>query len=121
GGEIVRSFRAAFWPLLMPVIILGGIYGGVFTPTEAAIVAVLYGILVGFAFRELTLRGLYRAFQKAVISSSVVMFVMNCAGVFAWLITINQIPQNISGYLAETAGNHLVYLLFVNIFLLLVG
>lgn len=121
GAEIFRSFKAAFWPLLMPVIILTGIYGGVFTPTEAAIVAVLYGMLVGFAYRELTPKALYRAFSKAVISSAVVMFIMNSAGVFAWLITINQIPQGISAYLAETAGSQFVYLLFVNIFLLFVG
>ena len=121
GGEILRTFRRAFWPLLMPVIILGGIYGGVFTPTEAAVVAVLYGFLVGWAYGELTFSGLYGAFSKAVLSSAVVMLLMNAAGVFAWLITINQIPQAISSYLAATAGNALVYLLFVNAFLLFVG
>ena len=105
----------------MPVIILSGIYGGVFTPTEAAIVAVLYGLVVGLMYRELTLADLYRAFRRAVISSAVVMFIMNCAGVFAWLITINQIPQSISSYLAEAAGSPLIYLLLVNVFLLLVG
>ncbi|WP_299810777.1 TRAP transporter large permease [uncultured Roseibium sp.] len=115
------SFRAAFLPLLMPVIILSGIYGGVFTPTEAAIVAVLYGLIVGCIYRELTLADLYRAFYKAVLSSAVVMFIMNAAGVFAWLITINQIPQSISAYLAETAGGPIVYLLLVNVFLLFVG
>ncbi|UUX50966.1 TRAP transporter large permease [Nisaea acidiphila] len=120
-SEIWRSFREAFWPLLMPVIILSGIYGGVFTPTEAAIVAVLYGLIVGMAYRELTFADLLRAFRRAVISSAVVMFIMNCAGVFAWLITINQIPQSISAYLAETAGNPVFYLLLVNIFLLFVG
>lgn len=115
------SFRAAFLPLLMPVIILSGIYGGVFTPTEAAIVAVLYGLIVGCLYRELTLADLYRAFYKAVLSSAVVMFIMNAAGVFAWLITINQIPQSISAYLAEVAGGPIVYLLLVNVFLLFVG
>lgn len=120
-AEIWASFKTAFWPLLMPVIILSGIYGGVFTPTEAAIVAVLYGLVVGLMYRELTLADLYRAFRRAVISSAVVMFIMNCAGVFAWLITINQIPQSISSYLAEAAGSPLVYLLLVNVFLLLVG
>lgn len=115
------SFRAAFLPLLMPVIILSGIYGGVFTPTEAAIVAVLYGLIVGFIYRELTLKDLYKAFQKAVLSSAVVMFIMNSAGVFAWLITINQIPQSISAYLADVAGGPILYLLLVNIFLLFVG
>lgn len=121
AGEIFRTLKQAFWPLLMPVIILGGIYGGIFTPTEAAIVAVLYGLLVGFAYRELTMGGLYKAFARAVLSSAIVMFVMNAAGLFAWLITINQIPQSISAYLAATAGSPVAYLLFVNIFLLLVG
>lgn len=120
-GEIWRSFKQAFWPLLMPVIILSGIYGGIFTPTEAAIVAALYGLIVGFSYRELTYQGLAKAFTRAVMSSAVVMFIMNAAGVFAWLITINQIPQSISAFLAEIAGNQLVYLLFVNIFLLIVG
>ncbi|PVB63155.1 TRAP transporter large permease [Labrenzia sp. 011] len=115
------SFRAAFLPLLMPVIILSGIYGGIFTPTEAAIVAVLYGLVVGCLYRELTLTDLYRAFYKAVLSSAVVMFIMNSAGVFAWLVTINQIPQSISAYLAEVAGGPIVYLLLVNVFLLFVG
>lgn len=120
-SEIVRTFKAAFWPLLMPVIILSGIYTGVFTPTEAAVVAVLYGLVVGWAYGELTFEALYQAFSKAVISSAVVMFIMNAAGVFAWLITINQIPQSISSWLAATAGNQIVYLLFVNVFLLFVG
>tara|TARA_R110002167_G_scaffold29336_3_gene98036 strand:+ start:364 stop:1635 length:1272 start_codon:yes stop_codon:yes gene_type:complete len=121
ASEIWRTFKRAFWPLLMPVIILSGIYGGVFTPTEAAIVATLYGLIVGFAYRELTISSLGKAFSRAVLSSAVVMFIMNAAGVFAWLITINQIPQNISAYLADVAGSQIVYLLFVNVFLLIVG
>jgi len=121
AGRIWITFRAAFWPLLMPVIILSGIYGGVFTPTEAAIVAVLYGLIVGLVFRELTMAGLYRAFARAVLSTAVVMFIMNSAGVFAWLITINQIPQSISTYLAETAGSAVIYTILVNMFLLVVG
>ncbi|MCW2305961.1 TRAP transporter large permease [Rhodobium gokarnense] len=121
AAGIWESFKAAFWPLLMPVIILSGIYGGVFTPTEAAVVAVLYGLIVGFACRELTFAGLYKAFFKAVMSSAVVMFIMNAAGVFAWLITINQIPQTISQSLTEVAGGPVLYLLLVNVFLLVVG
>ncbi|WP_018699553.1 TRAP transporter large permease [Amorphus coralli] len=121
GGEIWRTFKAAIRPLLMPVIILSGIYGGVFTPTEAAVVAVFYGLVVGILFREFTMEGLYRAFGRAVVSSAVVMFIMNAAGLFAWLITINQIPQSISTYLAGAAGSQIVYLLFVNVFLLFVG
>lgn len=121
AGEIKKTFKQAFWPLMMPVIILTGIYGGIFTPTEAAVVAVAYGLLVGAAFRELSWGALYQAFLKAVLSSAVVMFIMNSAHVFAWLLTINLIPQSISQYLAETASNQIVYILFVNIFLLFVG
>lgn len=119
--HIWTSFKQAFWPLLMPAIILSGIYGGVFTPTEAAIVAVLYGLVVGFAFRELTLKALYQAFLRATVSTAVVMFIMNAAGVFAWLITIDRIPQGISAYLVEISGSPLSYLLLVNVFLLGVG
>lgn len=121
SSSILKTFKAAFWPLMMPVIILSGIYGGIFTPTEAAVVAVFYGLLVGVAFRELSWRSVYEAFLKAAISSCVVMFIMNSAGVLAWLLTINQIPQSISGYLSQTAGHQFIYLLFVNIFLLGVG
>ncbi|MGD9667714.1 MAG: TRAP transporter large permease [Hyphomicrobiaceae bacterium] len=120
-GEILRTLKAAFWPLMMPVIILGGIYGGIFTPTEAAIVAVLYGLIVGAASGELSWGAVFNALLKASISSCVVMFIMNSAGVFAWLLTINQIPQSISAYLAQTAGSQFLYLLFVNVFLLGVG
>jgi len=118
---IWTSFRQAFWPLLMPAIILSGIYGGIFTPTEAAIVAVLYGLVVGFACRELTLPALYRAFLRAALSTAVVMLIMNAAGVFAWLITINRIPQEISTYLTQIAGGPILFLLLVNLFLLAVG
>ena len=121
ASEIARSFKAAFWPLLMPVIILSGIYGGIFTPTEAAVVAVLYGLVVGWAYGELTFKDLYRAFHRTVLSTAMVMFVMNSAGVFAWLITVNQIPQSISAQLVAFAGSPFVYLILVNIFLLVVG
>lgn len=119
--NIYANFKVAFWPLMMPVIVLSGIYGGVFTPTEAAVVAVLYGLTIGIAYRELRFRELYKAFLKAVLSTAIVMFIMNNAGVFAWLITIEQIPQNISSYLAATAGSQVVYILAVNILLLLTG
>ncbi len=120
-AEVGVAAKSAFWPLMMPVIILTGIYGGVFTPTEAAVVAVFYGLVVGFAYRELNVAGVYRAMVKATLSTAVVMLIMNAAGVFAWLITINQIPQSISAWLAAAAANQMIYLLFVNLFLLVVG
>lgn len=122
GRSVVwASFKQALLPLMMPVIILTGIYGGIFTPTEAAVAAVFYGLIVGAFYRELTWGALYNAFFKAVLSTAIVMFIMNSAHVFAWLLTINQLPQAISQYLADAASNKIIYILFVNIFLLIVG
>lgn len=121
GNAVWQSFKQAFWPLMMPAIILTGIYGGVLTPTEAAVAAVAYGLLVGAFFQEITWKTLYNAFFKAVLSTAIVMFIMNSAHVFAWLLTINQLPQAISQYLADTASNKIIYILFVNILLLVVG
>ncbi len=119
--EVMSSFRSAILPLLMPVIILGGIYGGIFTPTESAVVAVAYGIIVGFIFRELGVASIWTALRKTVVQTAVVMFILNCAGLFAWVITINQIPQSISAWLEHLTGNVYVYLLLVNIFLIGAG
>ena len=83
-----RAFLQAGWALLMPVIILGGIYGGVFTPTEASAVAVFYALVVGvFVYREIGVRDLYAILRKSVISSAVIMFIIANAGLFAFLIT----------------------------------
>lgn len=121
-GNVYTSFKEAFWALLMPVVILGGIYGGIFTPTEAAAVAVLYGILVGFfVYKELSVSKVNAALLKATISTAIVMFIMNFAGAFTWMITVDRIPQNIATYLAATAGHQVVFILLTNILLLIVG
>lgn len=119
--EIWFSFKKAFWALMMPVIILGGIYGGLFTPTEAAAVAVFYGFIMGLIYRELSWKKLYNVFLRATISTAIVMFVMNNAGLFGWFITINQIPQEISTSLTNLAANKIFFLILVNILLLIVG
>ena len=78
----------AGWALMMPVIVLGGIYGGVFTPTEASAVAVFYSLVVGMLiYREISVKDLYVALRKSVLSSAVIMFVIANAGLFAYLIT----------------------------------
>lgn len=120
-GDVYASFKEAFWALLMPVVILGGIYGGIFTPTEAAAMAVLYGLVVGVAYGELSLRKLYAVLLKSTLSTAIVMFIMNCAGAFTWMITIDQIPQHVSAYLSATAGSQALFIVFCNVLLLIVG
>src|SRR5437868_3770071 len=98
-GVGTATWRAG-WALLMPVIILGGIYGGIFTPTEASAVAVLYALLVGtLIYREIKPLELYAVLKKSVISSAVIMFIIANAGLFAFLITRAGVPEAIGVWL----------------------
>ncbi len=113
--------RAAF-ALMMPVIILGGIYGGVFTPTEASVVAVFYAIIVGmFVYREVRLPQLWAALKKSVISAAVIMFIIANAGLFAYLITRAGIPEQIGAFLKNTLQTREWFLLGVNAALFVIG
>jgi len=119
---IVTTFVGAFWALLMPLIILGGILGGIFTPTEAAVVAAVYGALVGFIiYRELKLRDLPRIFAKAAISTSTVMLLIATANIFGWILTAERVPQNVAAYLVSLTSSPLVLYSLILICLLAVG
>ncbi len=116
------AFRQAAWALLMPVIILGGIYGGIFTPTEAAAVAVAYALIIGaLAHRELGWSDLLPVLRKSVISSAVIMFIIANAGLFAFLITRAGLPEAIGEWLLEVLQSPMWFLLGVNIALFLIG
>ena len=122
GKEVWKSFVDAIWGLLMPVIILGGIYGGIFTPTEAAAVAAVYGILVGmFVYKKISLKGLYELLNESAIGSAVVMFIVACASFFAWFVTTEGIADMASQFLLSVSGNKIVFLLIMNVILLIAG
>ena len=117
-----RATLKAAWALLMPVIILGGIYGGVFTPTEASVVAVFYALTVGlFVHRELQLKDLLPVFRKSVISSAVIMFIIANAGLFAFIITRAGVPEAIGEWLSAVLQSPAWFLLGVNIALFFIG
>ncbi|WP_376092062.1 TRAP transporter large permease [Roseomonas sp. CCTCC AB2023176] len=117
-----RALKQAGFALLMPVVVLGGIYGGITTPTEASVVAVVYAILVGmFLHRELGWRDLYPIFRKSVISSSVIMFIIACAALFSYLLNRQGVPDAAAAWLVETFDSQGMFLLGVNLFLFLVG
>lgn len=116
------ALKDAFWGLMMPVIILGGIYGGIFTPTEAAAVAAVYGIIVGmFVYKKITMKDLYKLLVDSAVGSAVVMFIIATAGFFAWFITTQGIAQMASDFLLQVSGNKYVFLLLLNIILLIAG
>lgn len=120
--ELFESFKDAFWGLLTPFIVLGGIYGGVFTPTEAAGVAVFYGIFVGFViYRELKLKDLFDLLVKSSISSAVVMMIVASASLFAWIITTQGIAANIAAAMIDFTSNKILILLMINFILLIAG
>ncbi|MFM2447594.1 MAG: hypothetical protein RIS44_44 [Pseudomonadota bacterium] len=118
----VEATQKATLALLMPVIILGGIYGGIFTPTEASVVAVGYALVVGlFIYREMNLGTVLAAFKKSVISSAVIMFIIACAGLFSFLISRAGIPDALGAWLAEVLQTPTWFLLGVNVALFIIG
>jgi len=120
--EVLQTFRRAFWGLMTPVIILGGIYGGIFTPTEAAAVAVFYGLFVGLViYRTLTPKVLYEILVESVVSTAVVMFVVASAGLYSWLGATVGLIDKIAGVLLSVSENPAIIMLMINVILLIAG
>jgi C4-dicarboxylate transporter, DctM subunit len=120
--SVGKATWQAGWALMMPVIILGGIYGGVFTPTEASAVAVFYALIVGLViYREIKLADLYTILRKSVMSSAVIMFIIANAGLFAFLITRAGVPDAIGHWLQDVLKSPAYFLLGVNAALFIIG
>ena len=121
-GDRLRATGRAAWALVMPVIVLGGIRLGIFTPTEAAVVAAVYALLVGlFVYRELKLRDLYQVFLSAAKVTSVVLFLVAAALVTSWLITRANIPGEIGRFLAPVIDRPRLLMVLIVALVLLVG
>jgi len=122
ASNLFKSFIDAFWALMMPVIILGGIYGGVFTPTEAAAVAVLYGLIVSlFIYRELRMDMLPGIIVRAGLGTAIVLFIIATSSGFAWLLTSAKIPGAIASYVLSISSNKYAILMLINATLLVFG
>ncbi len=108
--------------LLAPVIILGGILGGIFTPTEAAVVAVVYAFLVGmFYYKQLNWQNITKILVSSGITTAVLLFIIACANIFAWVLTSDQVPQRIAQQMLHMTKDPYLILLIINGFLLVVG
>ncbi|GAK57862.1 TRAP-type C4-dicarboxylate transport system, permease component [Candidatus Vecturithrix granuli] len=119
--EFFNAFQEAFLSLLTPVILLGGIFSGMFTPTEAAAVAAFYALLLGFFYHELTLKDFPKIILQTVETNAVVMALVMTASLFGWVITRAQVPQMMGKFLVGISSNPLLILLIINLFLLFVG
>ncbi len=120
--NIATAFKRGIWALLAPVIILGGIYTGIFTPTESAVVAVVYSIIIGaFVYKQLTWKKLLDALYTTAILNGVTSFIMGFSGAMCKFITVERIPDMVVNAISSFTDSKLVVLLIINIVLLLVG
>lgn len=120
--KVAVTIKDAFWAIMTPVIILGGIYGGIFTPTEAAVVGIVYSLVVGFfIYKELTIEGLVDCLKETGHVSGVILFTLGLANSFAYFLAMQQIPAKIGGWLTSMTDSFIVTMLIINIILLIVG
>jgi len=120
--EAVKAFFDASWGLLAPFIILGGIYGGVFTPTESAAVAAVYGILVGiFVYRNLSIKDLFRLLVDTAVASAIIMVIVMNASVFAWMLTTGRVAQTLFQIVTAMTTDYIFVLIALNVLLLVAG
>lgn len=120
--EILHSGKQAFWALLMTIVILFGIIGGFVTPTEAAIIAVLYALIIGFfVYKELTIRKMFKVMVESSITTASIMVLVGFANLFAYIMSKEQIPQMVANAMLDFSRNPYVLLMLINILLLFVG
>lgn len=115
------SFKRAFFPLMLIVVIIGGIRIGVFTPSEAGAVAVVYTIILGICYKKLNWNNIIEAFIECAVTIGSVMLIIGAANIFGWVLTKEQVPQALSAVMLRVISNKYVFLLVVNVFLLVVG
>ena len=120
-AELKKSLMPAILPLLLPVIIIGGIRLGVFTPTEAGAVAIVYALILGAVYREMKISDLKASLIETVATTSSIMLIVGAASAFAWILTKERIPQELTEVLVTYINNKYVFLMIVNVFLIIVG
>ena len=121
-SEIVEAGKRGFWALLLPLIVLGGIYSGMFTPTEAAAVSVVYALFIEmFVYREFGFGDITGICQQAAVLSACLLFILSCAMTFLWLLTAEQIPQHLADIIIQHIKSPWMFLLCVNLLFLILG
>lgn len=119
--KFVKVLKPAFLPLCLPIIIIGGIRIGWFTATEAGAVAIVYALLLGIIYREMKLKEIIMGLKETVSTTASIMLIVSAASVFSWILTKEQIPQQLTALIMKVITNKYVFLLVINIFLLIVG
>src|SRR5699024_10925674 len=119
--ELMIAFKRSVLALVMPIIVLGGIYSGIFTPTEASVVAVAYAFFIGvFVYRKIKIRNLFEALRNSAVMSSIIMIIIGVAGLFAYYLGMNNVPESVFEFINSFVSNKYVFLIIVYIILLFV-
>jgi tripartite ATP-independent transporter DctM subunit len=119
--EIVAALKQGVLPLLAPVILIGGIVSGIFTPTEAAAVAVVYVIVMGIVYRTLTWRGFMTVLRDSMLDTSIILLIVSASSIYGWVIARYQVTDALVNWMASTVTSPLMFLLIINVFLLIAG
>jgi len=120
--EGLKIIKEGFWALLLPFLVLGGIYGGAFTPTEAAAVSVVYALLVElFIYKELKFKKIFGICRDSAILSASLLFILSCAMTFIWLLTVEQIPVRLAELIIDNVKERWLFLFAINGILLIIG
>lgn len=121
GVRFWKSLKPAILPLLLPIIIIGGIRVGIFTATEAGAVAILYAAFLGFLYREMHIADIIQGLKETVATTASIMLIVSAASVFSWILTKERVPQMLTEWMLANIHSKYIFLIVVNIFLLLVG
>jgi tripartite ATP-independent transporter DctM subunit len=116
-----KALLEAILPLLLPIIIIGGIRLGIFTPTEAGAVAIVYAVILSLVYREFSFKAVAQALKETVCTTASIMLIVGAASAFAWILTRERIPQRLTEFIITNISNKYIFLLIVNLFLLIVG
>ncbi len=119
--RVMATFKGAFLPLCLPIVIIGGIRIGAFTPTEAGSVAIVYSLLLGLIYGEMTLNNIWQGLKETVLTSSGIMLIVGAASAFAWVLTREKVPQYLTSLFIHHLNSAVLFLLCVNLFLILIG
>lgn len=121
ASEVAGSVKQAFFPLCLPIIIIGGIRIGMFTPTEAGAVAIVYSLILGFCYRKMNAKNLIAGIKETVLTTASIMLIVGAASALSWIFTKEQIPQALTTFMLTHISNKYLFLLIVNVFLIFVG
>lgn len=119
--EFVRAGKEGFFPLMAPVILIGGIISGIFTPTEAAAVAVMYALFMGVIYRTVTWSSFLSVLRDTMLDTAIILFIVGASSIYSWVIARYQVTDVLTNWIGSVVSNPLMFLLVINLFLLLVG